>query len=250
MSVERVNTPAIPDGWSDSRGRALYPIAFPDLAVPGDVFVPSPGSFLMWRHLQATAAGKGGRCLDVGCGSGLQTIQLALNGARHVHGIDVDRRAAEVTLTNAWRNGVANHVTTAAADLFEWEPGEPFDVVVASLFQAPVDPRKALGSRRPPDFWGRKAVDRLFELLPDALTPSGVAYVLHLSFLSRERTSTLLDELGLQARVADFAFYPFNEAFDACADQIARVEELSDAHHLRIGDTDVAIAYLLEVTRQ
>ena len=31
--------------------------------------------------------------------------------------------------------------------------------------------------------------------------------------------------------------------------QIRRVEELSDAHHLRLGDHDVMVAYLLEVTR-
>ena len=34
------------------------------------------------------------------------------------------------------------------------------------------------------------------------------------------------------------------------SEQIARVEELSDAYHLKLGDTDVMVTYLLEVTRK
>ena len=33
------------------------------------------------------------RCLDVGSGTGLLTVQLALNGAAHVHAIDIDATA-------------------------------------------------------------------------------------------------------------------------------------------------------------
>ena len=41
----------------------------------------------------ARASARDQRCLDVGCGTGLQTVQLARNGAAHVHAIDVDQRA-------------------------------------------------------------------------------------------------------------------------------------------------------------
>ena len=57
------------------------------------MFVPTQGSFLVWRHLFRERVGAGARCLDIGCGSGLQTIQLARNGAEHVHAIDLDPRA-------------------------------------------------------------------------------------------------------------------------------------------------------------
>jgi hypothetical protein len=33
-------------------------------------------------------------------------------------------------------------------------------------------------------------------------------------------------------------------------EQIARVEELSDAYHLKLGDRDVMVNYLIEVTRK
>jgi S-methylmethionine-dependent homocysteine/selenocysteine methylase len=148
---------ATPETWRDDAGRSLYPLAFPDLLTHGGVFVPTQGSFLVWRHLFNEHVGRGGRCLDVGCGSGLQTIQLALNGAEHVHGIDIDAEAAEATLINAFRNGVADRVSAEAADLYTWVPATRYDVIVASLFQAPVNPLDAASAHRPADFWGATA---------------------------------------------------------------------------------------------
>jgi methylase of polypeptide subunit release factors len=83
--------------WLDATGRSLYPLAFPDLVARDGVFAPSPASYMIWRHLFREYVGAGRRCVDVGCGSGLQTIQLALNGAEHVHAIDVNPDAADAT---------------------------------------------------------------------------------------------------------------------------------------------------------
>jgi S-methylmethionine-dependent homocysteine/selenocysteine methylase/SAM-dependent methyltransferase len=238
-----------PEPWRDGAGRSLYPLAFPDLLTHGGVFVPTQGSFLIWRHLFNEHVGRRARCLDVGCGSGLQSIQLALNGAEQVHGIDIDPQAAEATLVNAFRNGVADRVSAQAVDLYEWVPETRYDVIVASLFQAPVDPLEAANAHRPADFWGRNTVDHLIGLLPQALADDGVAYVLLTSILSQQRTVEVLERQGLRARVADFGFYPFTDAYRRVAEQVARVERISDAHHLDIVGTDVVIAYLLEIRR-
>jgi hypothetical protein len=48
----------------------------------------------------------------------------------------------------------------------------------------------------------------------------------------------------------DFGLFEFTELFNDARDQIARVEELSDAYHLKLGATDVMAAYLLEITRK
>jgi hypothetical protein len=56
--------------------------------------------------------------------------------------------------------------------------------------------------------------------------------------------------LGYQARVVDFGLFEFTELFKDAHAQIARVEELSDAYHLKLGATDVMAAYLLEITRK
>ena len=149
------------------------------------MFVPTQGSFLVWRHLFREQAGAGKRCLDVGCGCGILSVQLALNGAAHVHAIDIDERAVANTLANAFRNGVSHQVSAAAEDLLPWVPEERYEVIVASLHQQPADPFQQASTHRPVDYWGRMLLDQLLGKLPQALAPEGVAYVVHLSVLSR-----------------------------------------------------------------
>ena len=57
-----------------------------------------------------------------------------------MHAIDIDEAAVKNTLTNAFRNGVADRVSAAAQDLYPWVPEERYDLIVASLYQMPVDP--------------------------------------------------------------------------------------------------------------
>jgi S-methylmethionine-dependent homocysteine/selenocysteine methylase/SAM-dependent methyltransferase len=236
-------------GWTDSRGRNLFPLEFPDLLVEPGVFAPTQGSFLVWKYLFREGVGAHQRCLDIGCGTGLQTIQLARNGAAHVHAIDIDQAAVSSTLTNAFRNGVADRVSSATVDLFPWVPEERYDVIVASLYQMPVDPFEQVSTHRPLDYWGRNLIDHLISLLPDALADDGTAYVLQLSIIGQERTVEQLERSGYRSRVVDFAFFPFHELFDERSEQIARVEQLSDAYHLKLGSDDVMVAYLLEIDR-
>ncbi len=158
--------------WVDDRGRPLYPLPFPELVVDPGVFVPTQGSFLVWKHLFETGIGEGASCLDVGCGCGILAVQLGLNGAASVHAIDIDPRAVANTLANASRNGVAERVTGDTADLFDWEPERSFDVVVASLYQLPVDPFAEPTGHRPLDYWGRTLLDHFLRLLPKLSYPA------------------------------------------------------------------------------
>ncbi len=235
--------------WTDARGASLYPLDFPDILCEPGVFVPTQGSYLVWKYLFGQGIGRDARCLDVGCGTGLQTVQLARNGAAHVHAIDVDRRAAANTLTNAFRNGVSERVSAAAVDLFPWVPEERYDVIVASLYQLPVDPFEPVSTHRPLDYWGRNLIDHLIAILPEALAPGGVAYLMQLSIIGQRRTAALLDRAGFASRVVDFGFFEFTDLFHDKEQQIHRVEQLSDAYHLRLGDQNVIVAYLVEVTR-
>ena len=235
------------DGWRDERERPLYPLPMPELLVEPGVFVPTQGSFLLWKHLFMNAIGEGKSCLDVGCGSGLLTTQLALNGAASVHAIDIDQRAVANTLSNAFRNGVADRVTGDSVDLYPWDPQERYDVVVASLYQMPNDPIDQLGSHRPLDYWGRSLFDHLLSLLPSLLEPEGRAYVMQLSILSEQETLRQLDRNGLRSRVADFAFLEVGTALADYREQIGRVESQSDAYHLNFGEEDTMVAYLLEI---
>jgi S-methylmethionine-dependent homocysteine/selenocysteine methylase/SAM-dependent methyltransferase len=235
------------DGWRDRLDRPLYPLPMPELLVEPGVFVPTQGSFLIWKHLFMNAIGREKRCLDVGCGSGLLTAQLALNGASEVHAIDIDERAVANTLSNAFRNGVADRVSGEQVDLYPWDPQQRYDVVVASLYQMPNDPIDQLGSHRPLDYWGRNLFDHLLSLLPSLLEPEGRAYIMQLSILSQAKTLRQLQQDRLRSQVVDFAFLELGPALAAYEEQIGRVEELSDAYHLRFGEENTMVAYLLEI---
>jgi S-methylmethionine-dependent homocysteine/selenocysteine methylase len=236
-----------PEPWLDTQGRAVSPLPFPKLTVDPGVFVPTHGSYLCWKYLFSEGVGAGKRCLDVGCGCGILAVQLALNGAAHVHAIDIDRDAVANTLANAFRNGVSDRVGGEDVDLYEWRPEERFEVVVASLYQMPVDPFEEPTGHRPLDYWGRTLVDHFLHSLPTLLAGDGRAYVMQLSIVGQKETTRLLRQLGLESRVVDFSFFPFGPLFDRNKDQIQRVEELSDAYHLTLGGEDVMVAYLLEI---
>ncbi len=236
--------------WKDVRGRSLYPLDFPDLSVDSGVAEPTQASLEIWKYLYREGIGAHRRCADLGCGTGLLAVQLARNGAAHVHAIDIEPAAVKNTLANAFRNGVADRISAGCADLYPWVPEERYDLIVASLHQLPVDPFEPVASHSPRDFWGRGQVDHLIGLLPQALAEDGVAYVLQLSILSQRRTTELLARAGLRARIVEFTFLEFAEAgATAEHDQIERVEDRSDAYHLQLGDRELVAAYLLEIAR-
>ena len=239
---------ALPAPWTDRRRRRLFPLPFPELGVEPGVEPPGEASFMVWRHLFQEGVGAHQRCLDVGCGTGIMAIQLALNGATHVHAIDIDRRAVANTMTNAFRNGVDDRISAATVDIYPWSPDERYEVIVASLHQQPVDPVQATSTHRVVDYWGRNLVDQVIAKLSDALAPEGVAYVMQLSILSQMRTAELLDAAGFSAEVVDYALFRFPAEHELRREQIAAVEDLSDAYHVKLGDRDVMVAYLLEVT--
>src|SRR5262249_16929916 len=234
--------------WRDLEGRIVHPLPFPELTVDSGVFVPTTGSYLVWKTLFDTGAGEGRTCLDVGCGCGILAVQLGLNGALRVHAIDIDRNAVANTLANGFRNGVAERMTGEDVDLFHSEPEQTFELGVASLYQMPVDPYAEPTGHRPLDYWGRSLLDHFLRLLPRLLAPGGKAFVMQLSIIGQAQTERLLAEGGLRATVVDFSFFPFGPLFDENREQISRVEQLSDAYHLQLADEDVMVAYLLEVT--
>jgi len=239
-----------PEPWLDERDRPIYPLAFPEIIREPDVFVPTMGSLLVWKYLSRHGIGQGKRCLDVGCGSGLLAIQLALNGAESVRAIDIQREAIANTLANAFRNGVSERVSGAEVDLYVYEPEERFEVIVTSLYQMPVDPFAEYTGHRPLDYWGRNLVDHFLGLLPRLLEEEGCCYLMQLSILSQLRTAELAERAGLAVRVLDYGFFPFTAVFKEHKEQIARVEQLSDAYHLNLGGEDVMVAYLLELKRR
>ena len=109
-----------------------------------------------------------------------------------MHAIDIDRNAVANTLANAFRNGVSDRVTGDTVDLFDWQPERSFDLVVASLYQLPVDPFDEPTGHRPLDYWGRTLLDHFLRLLPTLLAPGGRAFVMQLSIVGQQATERRL----------------------------------------------------------
>lgn len=236
--------------WKDEAGRPLFPLPLPEITVDPGVFVPTQGSYLIWKHLFNHRIGAELNCLDVGCGVGILAIQLALNGASHVTALDIQKEAVDNTLTNAYRNRVADRMTGVTADLYSFVPERKYDLVVASLYQMPTDPRGMMHGHRDIDYWGRNLLDHFIRSLDEYLAEEGVAYLMQVSMLGAKQTGDLLARSGLEARVVDFNLYQFNPVFRENLSQIEAVEKLSDAYHFHFREgEDTMVMYLLEIVR-
>jgi hypothetical protein len=72
---------------------------------------------------------------------------------------------------------------------------------------------------------------------------------MQLSIVGQAATSRKLAQEGLTERVLDYTFIPFGPVFETNKPQIERVEQISDAYHLKLGGDDLMVAYLIEVSR-
>jgi SAM-dependent methyltransferase len=97
------------------------------LRLLADVMGPSTRALLDDVGIRA-----GSRCLDVGCGAGDVTFELARDAgpAGRVVGVDLDPTQLAGARREAARQGLSN-ITFAERDVVEWEPEESFDVVYA-----------------------------------------------------------------------------------------------------------------------
>ena len=209
---------------------------------------PGAASYMAWRYVFSEGIGAHQRCLDIGCGTGILAVQLALNGAAHVRALDIDDRAVANTLANAFRNDVADRrhgadrrpLPVGARRALRGHRRQP-------LPEAHRSRSRRVSSHRLPDYWGRNLVDQLIAKLSEALAPEGVAYVVQLSILSQRHTADALAARGFVAQVVDYTLFSFPPEQEESRAQIGRVEELSDAYHLTVGEEQVMVAYLLEV---
>lgn len=233
--------------WLDHRNRSLFPLPFPKLTRDPAVPRAIPGSYMMWRYLFNEGIGAHQRCLDIGSGTGLQTVQLALNGAAHVHAIDVDEAAVANTLDNATHNRVSDRVSVEVSDIFPWLPEERYEVVVANLPQIPVDPLSQLSSHRPTDYWGRGLIDEVIRKLGQALAIEGRAFLNLTSLQSRERTLALLDEVDLRCEVVAWEVMEMPEEYLEHREHLAHIADLSDAYLLRHDSQELLVCYLLDI---
>jgi len=135
-----------------------------------------PGTKLLL--LEAPAPAGAGNLLDLGCGTGAIALTLARRSpAATVWAVDVNRRARELTMANAERNGTAN-VHTAAPE----EVGD--EVRFATIWS------------NPPVRIGKGALQALLATWLGRLTPDGSAVLVVQKHLGSDSLARWLDDAG------------------------------------------------------
>lgn len=87
--------------------------------------------------------------LDVGCGSGRYEEAFMRRGVRRIVGVDVSAKMLELAKANTAGSGTSNQPEFACCDFAEFQPGEPFDLVVAmGFFDYVADPLTVLSHMR------------------------------------------------------------------------------------------------------
>ena len=156
---------------------ARYLVNGTELRISGhpEVYGPGEDTFLMLRAVKDEE----GRALEIGTGSGIVGVYLAVRGSDVVV-TDVNPHALRLASANARQNGVT--IEAVRADIFEGICGR-FDTIVFNPPYLPTAPQDATGDR-----WlgasvnggsdGLLFIRRFLAGLRDRLEPRGRAYII------------------------------------------------------------------------
>ena len=152
-----------------------------DMAEDPEVYPPSEDSILLTESLDIRI---GEKVLEIGTGSGIVSIQCALNGADVVCG-DINPRAVALARRNAAANGV--DIDVRETDVYSNIEGR-FDTIVFNLPYLPVEDEGELAKAWSGGPDGLGPLPRLLEEAHEHLLPDGRVVVV---------VSSLMDRAGL-----------------------------------------------------
>ena len=152
-----------------------------DMAEDPEVYPPSEDSILLTESLDIRI---GEKVLEIGTGSGIVSIQCALNGADVVCG-DINPRAVALARRNAAANGV--DIDVRETDVYS-NIGGRFDTIGFNLPYLPVEDEGELAKAWSGGPDGLGPLPRLLEGAPEHLLPDGRVVVV---------VSSLMDRAGL-----------------------------------------------------
>ena len=163
-----------------------------DMAEDPEVYPPSEDSILLTESLDIRI---GEKVLEIGTGSGIVSIQCALNGADVVCG-DINPRAVALARRNAAANGV--DIDVRETDVYSNIEGR-FDTIVFNLPYLPVEDEGELAKAWSGGPDGLGPLPRLLEGAPEHLLPDGRVVVVVSSLMDRAGLDKTLD--GYEVKV-------------------------------------------------
>ena len=186
-----------PGKYSTASVKSKFFFGNNEIDIFGSVYGPREDSLLLAGCIKDSAVA-GRSCLDVGCGSGIQSINLALKGASGIVAIDINEKAVANTSHNAKKLGFGKTITALQSDLFVNVHGK-FDIIVFNppyLESESLEERELDGGRK-----GREVLDRFLNDAGGHLTEHGKIYFLQSSLNGISETKARLKKLGLDAEI-------------------------------------------------
>lgn len=151
-----------------------------------------------WLLANAIPSVSGKKCMDMGCGSGIQTASLLKNNAKSVTCVDRNPNALNTTGKMVEKYFPDATIHYIESFLFENVKGR-FDVIVFNPPYVPSDDIKWIetdGGKK-----GREIIDAFLDQLSKHLNPGGECYLLQTSLNGVTTTQTKLTKLGLKGIV-------------------------------------------------
>ncbi|GAA2069675.1 HemK2/MTQ2 family protein methyltransferase [Williamsia deligens] len=226
-----LQTPAQPTHQSGPPTLTQRPLETPsapsteDLVVGASVYAPQGDSHMLVEAMRAHAEHiRGGRVVDLCCGSGIAAVSAARLGAAEVLALDLNPAAVASAAANALRHAPAMHARrgtlTDAVEL------GPFDVLLCNPPYVPA-PDDAVDHASAASAWdaghdGRMVLDPLCRMLPDILGTGGMALIVHSEVADFAATVDQCRAAGLTADVIARTHVPLGPVMRERADWLAQ----------------------------
>ncbi len=172
---------------------------------PATVYPPSEDSYLLAGSVKGA---KGKSAIDVGCGNGIQSLNLLFLGAAKVIALDINEYALRATEMNCKAAGFGNKIDARKSDLFSACP-EKADIIVFNPPYIETSQEEVDASGKKYRFAdldggkrGREILDRFLHEMPTHLNKGGMCYFLQTGLNGYAQTEKILKRLGLGFEIA------------------------------------------------
>ncbi len=164
-------------------------------ACPAGVYFPSEDSYFLAESVKIR---KGCSVADVGCGSGIQSLNALMKGAAKIVALDINGEAAKITVRNCEKAGFSGKIVARKSDLFEKFRGKADCIIFNPPYveSEGIDYADLDGGRK-----GREVLDKFLGQMPERLDKDGVCFFLQTDLNGHAETERKLRGAGMGFRI-------------------------------------------------